>query len=73
LAARMERGYDGKGAGGPGRIEFAQRDPAAGGGWLYQPLISRPLGYTEMRADWSQVMDGLLFLRVMAPSTRAAR
>ncbi|HEY2737676.1 MAG TPA: erythromycin esterase family protein, partial [Thermoanaerobaculia bacterium] len=49
------------------------RDPPAGGGWLHPPLISRPLGYTEMRADWSQVVDGMLFLRVMAPSTRAAR
>jgi erythromycin esterase len=49
------------------------RNPPSGGGWLHQPLISRPLGFTEMRADWSQVVDGMMFLRVMEPSTRAAR
>jgi erythromycin esterase len=47
------------------------RRPPAGGGWLRQPLLSRPLGYLEMRADWGEVVDGMLYTRTMAPSTRA--
>jgi len=38
--------------------------------WLSRPQIARPLGYEEMRADWTAVMDGLLFLRTMAPNTK---
>lgn len=49
------------------------RHPPRGGEWLRQPLISRPLGYAEMKADWTQVIDGMMFTRVMEPSTRAAR
>jgi erythromycin esterase len=51
--------------------ENAFRRPPPGGAWLRQPLLSRPLGYLEMRADWGEVLDGLLYLRTMAPSTRA--
>ena len=42
------------------------------GAWLSEPLESWPLGYLEMIADWTQVMDGLVYTRVMTPSTRAA-
>lgn len=45
------------------------RRPPPGGEWLRQPLASRPLGYVEMRGDWSQVLDGMLYTRVMEPST----
>lgn len=38
--------------------------------WLSQPQVARPLGYTEMRADWTEVMDGLLFIRTMQPNTK---
>jgi erythromycin esterase len=38
--------------------------------WLSQPQVSRVLGYTEMRADWTEVMDGLLFIRTMQPNTK---
>jgi len=38
--------------------------------WLSSPQIARPLGYEEMRADWTAVMDGLLFIRTMHPNTK---
>jgi erythromycin esterase len=47
------------------------RRPPAGGEWLRQPLVSRPLGYLEMRADWSQIVDGMLYTRTMEPSAKA--
>lgn len=50
-------------------IDF--RNPPRGGHWLREPLISRPLGYTEMRGNWSEVLDGMMFIREMTPSTRA--
>lgn len=37
--------------------------------WLSEPQLARPLGYEEMRADWTDVMDGLLFIRTMQPNT----
>ena len=43
-----------------------------GGAWLNAPLLARPLGYTEMRASWPLVLDGLVVVRAMAPSTAAA-
>jgi erythromycin esterase-like protein len=51
-------------------IDF--RRPPPGGEWLRRPIASRPLGYLEMRADWTQVLDGMLYTRTMAPSTPAA-
>lgn len=45
------------------------RRPPAGGEWLRRPLVSRPLGHQEMRAAWGEVVDGLMFSRVVAPST----
>jgi hypothetical protein len=43
------------------------------GTWLSRELTARPLGYGEMRAKWSAVLDGVFFIRTMTPSTRAAR
>lgn len=37
--------------------------------WLRQKLVSRPLGYTSMRADWTSVFDGVVFNRRMFPAT----
>lgn len=48
------------------------RRPGAGGDWLREPLVARPLGYVPMRADWSRSLDGFFFIRTMTPSTRAA-
>jgi erythromycin esterase len=47
------------------------RRPAAGGSWLSAALIARPLGHAEMRADWTAVLDGMMFLRAMTPATRS--
>lgn len=40
-----------------------------GGAWLWAPLLARPLGYAEMRASWPLVLDGLVVVREMTPST----
>lgn len=45
----------------------------ADGGWLAAPLESRPLGYSPMTADWTQVFDAMVFNRKMTPSTRAGQ
>jgi len=42
-----------------------------GGDWLRMPLVSQPLGYGPMLADWSQVLDAMVFTRTMRPSTLA--
>jgi erythromycin esterase-like protein len=41
--------------------------------WLSKPQVARPLGYEEMRADWTEVMDGLLFIRTMHPNTKVKK
>jgi erythromycin esterase len=38
--------------------------------WLRGPLISRPVGYKEMKARWGEIFDGLLFLDRMEVSER---
>jgi len=45
------------------------RDPPEGGEWLRDRMVSRPLGYTEMTADWTQVLDGMMIIRHMTPNT----
>jgi erythromycin esterase len=39
------------------------RHPPAGGRWLHSPLWARPLLWAEMEADWTRVMDGIVFLK----------
>lgn len=46
------------------------REIPRGGSWLRQQLISRPLGHAEMQADWTKVLDAVVFNSVMTPSTR---
>lgn len=43
------------------------RQVAGGGEWLRAPLLSRPLGHRHMRADWCNVLDGMVFTRTMQP------
>ena len=43
----------------------------AGGDWLRAPLVSQPQGYAPELADWSQVLDAMVFTRTMRPSTSA--
>lgn len=47
------------------------RKPPAGGEWLRQPLVAKPLGHVEMRGEWPRVLDGVVFLRTMQRSHRA--
>ena len=41
------------------------RRPPAGGRWLRTPLTAKLLGHTEMQADWTRVVDGVVFIRKM--------
>jgi erythromycin esterase len=50
-------------------VDFRGAGPALS--WLSKPMIARPLGYGEMEADWTSVLDGMFFNRVMKRSTRA--
>lgn len=50
-------------------IDF--RRLATGGEWLREELKSRPFGYTEMTARWNAVFDGMMFTKVMTPSTKS--
>lgn len=50
-------------------VDFRGAGPALD--WLSLPMISRPLGYGEMEADWTAVLDGMFFTRVMNRSTPA--
>lgn len=38
--------------------------------WLRKPLVARLLGHVEMRADWTRVVDGVVFLRTQSRSTK---
>jgi len=45
--------------------------PAPGGEWLRTPLLSGLPGDTPVRADVTKIIDGLIYTRVMKPSTPA--
>lgn len=47
------------------------RELAAGGDWLDEPIVARPLGYGDMRSRWRDHLDGFVFTRTMTPSTQA--
>ena len=49
------------------------RHTGESGGWLRTKLRSRPLGHSDMVADWTNVFDGVVFTRTMYPSTLAKR
>ena len=48
------------------------RTRPAGGDWL-QDVYARPFGYGELAGDWTRVLDGMVYTRVMTPSTPATR
>jgi hypothetical protein len=52
-------------------VDFRQLDES--GRWLRQKRSSRPLGHSDMAADWTDVFDGVVFTRTMFPSTLAKR
>lgn len=41
------------------------------GHWLRSPMVMRPLGYSEMKSDWTANFDAVLFTDVMFPNTPA--
>lgn len=41
--------------------------------WLQSQIQAGFLGYSPFIADWSKVLDGIIYTRIMKPSTRAAR
>jgi erythromycin esterase len=49
------------------------RDLDESGAWLRQKLTSRPLGHSDMAANWTEVFDGIVFTRTMYPSTLTKR
>lgn len=60
-------------AGTDQRIAFLDlKHRRTGDEWLHAPLFAGPLGYSSMRADWSQVLDAFIYTRVMDPSTPLA-
>lgn len=56
---------------GLGNAVICFRHPKDKPAWLGEKLSSRPLGYMSMRADWTNVLDGMVFTRRMTPSTPA--
>jgi erythromycin esterase len=46
------------------------RNPAAGGEWLQEPLMSRPFGNASRMAVLPRIMDGIFFTRDWQPATR---
>jgi len=40
------------------------------GKWLTEKLYSRPFGYSEDKANWTQIMDALFYIEEMTPSTK---
>ncbi len=44
------------------------RHPPAGGRWLHTVLTAKFLGFTEMQADWTGVVDGVVFIKRMERS-----
>jgi len=40
------------------------------GAWLRHKLIARPLGYGKRRANWTDMFDGIVFIKNMFPSTK---
>jgi erythromycin esterase len=45
------------------------RSRPSGGAWLGDPILARPLGYSEMTAIWPDQLDGIIYNRVMQRST----
>src|SRR5262249_4637289 len=48
----------------------AFRNPALGGEWLHKPIASWVVRHEEIvTTDWSQIIDGMVFVRTMRPAT----
>jgi erythromycin esterase-like protein len=40
------------------------------GAWLRQKLIARPFGYGNVEANWTDIFDGIFFVKRMFGSTK---
>lgn len=40
------------------------------GAWLKEKLIARPFGYSNDEANWTDMLDGIVFTKKMFPSTK---
>ncbi|HUU17445.1 MAG TPA: erythromycin esterase family protein [Sedimentisphaerales bacterium] len=40
------------------------------GAWLEEKLVARPFGYANDEANWSDMLDGIVFTKKMFPSTK---
>ena len=49
------------------------RNPPAGGEWLSEEIISWWSFYLPLRANWTGILDGIVFMKVMTPSIPAER
>jgi erythromycin esterase len=52
-------------------VDFRHRP--AGGEWLDEPIISRPIANFGIKARWPKVLDGMFFMREWKPSTGITR
>ncbi len=52
-------------------VDFRHRP--AGGEWLSDPIISRPMANWGMKARWPKVLDGMFFMREWKPTTKIPR
>ena len=41
--------------------------------WTRKPLLTGPLGYSQMFGNWSDVLDGMVYTRTMVESKKASR
>lgn len=51
------------------KLAFVDLSSLPPGHWLRSRLVARPIAHSPMRADWSQVCDGLFFIDKMTPTT----
>lgn len=45
----------------------------ADGEWLREKLSAGPIGYSQISAHWPDILDGMIYTRVMEASTKAER
>jgi erythromycin esterase len=49
-------------------LDFRTKSQVSGGNWLTEDILSRPLGYVYDLANWTEILDGMVYTRFMIPS-----
>jgi erythromycin esterase len=49
-------------------VDFQHLDSS--GSWLQEKMATWAIYYSELRADWTQIYDGIMFIKDMTPSTK---